>query len=224
MIDPAEQGHICACDQPGSLPAPRTRPPRPARPRPQVRRPICAGTSGQPGPATTTGPASRPASAPSQPGPRPPTGPALRLHLSSSPWPPHIAVQVPSSPGTITTHAGGPAPGRRVTVSKGFAPGVPPGLPRHRRSSPRRRPAVTGSLPGGCSKSASASRNGPWPRPCGPRRATSQTGPRSGTGRPGSPQPRSLDHHPSGNWAASATLKVRPEWLICAPRQILPHG
>src|SRR5439155_6747355 len=37
----------------------------------------------------------------------------------------------------------------------------------------------------------------PWPRPRGPRRATSETGPRSGTGRPGSPQPRSLDHHPS---------------------------
>ena len=29
--------------------------------------------------------------------------------------------------------------------------------------------------------------------------------------------------HP-GNWAASAVLKARAEWLICAPRQILPHG
>ena len=62
--------HLLMAMAPGcSLPLPHRRPLTAGR-RPPVRRPVCAATPGHPGPGTTTGSATCPASAPRRPWPR----------------------------------------------------------------------------------------------------------------------------------------------------------
>jgi hypothetical protein len=109
-------------------------------------------------------------------------------------------------------------------VSKGFAPMFrlayrASGDPHH--DDGPRSPGVAGRL---LKKHLSFPGRGHGRGPAGPGGRLLRLDRHQGLGGQDRRSPAvSITIHP-GNWAASAVLKARPEWLICAPRQILQHG